>query len=416
MQVLNQGSKNRRLKKWLTAGGVVFAVGGGLWWWNQQPKGPPPMRFETVPVKMGNLTETVTATGTLSPVDAVELGAEVTGRLVKVNVDVNDRVEAGQVLAEIDPEQLRARVQESRAQLTSALANDEGAKASLAEAELNSRRIEALFERGLASAQEVETTHAVLARAKASVSSARAQISLARAGLASTESSQSKAIIIAPIDGVVLARSVEPGQTVTAGFQTPVLFTLARDLTQLDLNVEVDEADIGKVKQGQVATFVVDAYPGRSFESKLVKLHNLPTSAESTVVTYAAVLSVKNDELLLRPGMTATATITTRVVEDALLVPNIALRFEPPRPKTDEGPSILQIFQGRRRGGPPSNRERDPVEASSESIFLDKGGAQRVAVSITSSDGISSAIEPKEPNAIAPGDAAIVSVAAEPQP
>src|SRR5690606_28957426 len=241
LAVVNSGRSRRRWGRLALGLGMAGGVAAACLYWRGQGWAEPTIRFVTVPAKVGSLRETVTATGTLSPMDAVELGAEVTGRLTRVLVDVNDRVEEGQVLAEIDPEQLSARVQEARAQLGSAQASIASARATLAETELKASRVRALGERGLVSNEEVETTEAALARAQASVASAAAQITVARAGLASAETALQKATIRAPIAGIVLMRAVEPGQTVTAGFQTPVLFTLARDLTTLELNVEVDE-------------------------------------------------------------------------------------------------------------------------------------------------------------------------------
>lgn len=419
LKLVNTGRTQRKLGTFLVLGFALALVGAGVWYWRTEASTPPVTRFVTVPAKVGDLAETVTATGTLSPVDAVELGAEVTGRLTRVLVDVNDRVEAGQVLAEIDPEQLSARVQEARAQLGSAQANVASAKATLAEAELKATRVRALGERQLASREEVETAEATLERAKAAVSSANAQITVARAGLSSAETSLQKAIIRAPIAGVVLMRAVEPGQTVTAGFQTPVLFTLARDLTSLELDVEVDEADIGKVKEGQTATFVVDAYPDRVFKSTLVQLHNMP-KAEATVVTYAAVLSVDNSDMLLRPGMTATATIVTRKLEKQLLVENRALRFEPPATKSAQGSqrSVLPLpgFRGGPRLGPrPGASAGAARPAEGERVFVERGPGQlkRTAVSVIATDGLKSAVSSKDLKA---GDQVVVEVEADPAP
>lgn len=323
--------KSHTVRRWVVRAIVLLSVLGlvaaGLLW-RAKAKSAPTQSFVTAPVEQGDLRETVTATGTLSPLDAVEVGAEVTGRVLKVNVDVNDQVEQGQVLVEIDQEQLNARVEESQAQLSSASASLRNARASVKEAELKAQRIRELNKRGLASAQELETAEATLERAKASVGTASAQVTVARAGLKSAKTSQGKAVIKSPIDGIVLARSVEPGQTVTSGFQTPVLFTLARDITQMQLKVDVDEADVGKVQDGQPATFVVDAHPKRQFRSKVVRLNNLPKTG-TTVITYEGLLTVDNSERLLRPGMTATATIVTKQVKDALTVPNVALRFRP---------------------------------------------------------------------------------------
>jgi len=419
LRLVQSGRTQRKLGSLIALGLVLAVAGAGFWYWRRAANTPPIVRFSTVTAKVGDLAETVTATGTLSPVDAVELGAEVTGRLTRVLVDVNDRVEAGQVLAEIDPEQLSARVQEARAQLGSAQANVASAKATLSEAELKMARLRALGDRQLASREEVETGEATLERAKANVSSANAQITVARAGLSSAETSLQKAIIRAPIAGIVLMRAVEPGQTVTAGFQTPVLFTLARDLTSLELDVEVDEADIGKVKEGQTASFVVDAYPDREFKSTLVQLHNMP-KAEATVVTYAAVLSVDNKDMLLRPGMTATATIVTRKLSGNLLVENRALRFEPPaEPSASRGgPSFFPMmgYRGRPGGGSgagasPAKQKAEPAEH----VFVEQapGQLKQASVSVLASDGLKSAVSSK---ALKPGDRVVVDVESDRAP
>jgi HlyD family secretion protein len=323
----------------------------------------------------------------------------VTGRLTRVLVDVNDEVVAGQVLAEIDPEQLAARAREGRAQLSSATANRVSALASLGEAERKAERIRALHGEGIATGDENETAQAALERARANVGVASAQITVAQANLASAEALLTRAVIRAPIAGIVLSRSVEPGQTVTAGFQTPVLFTLARDLGQLELEVEVDEADIGKVHEGQTASFVVDAYPGRSFASRLLKLHNLP-KADATIVTYSAVLAVDNQDRSLRPGMTATASVVTNELRDVLLVDNAALRFEPPRPPMPRRGGFLPI-PGLGGGGPPPGRaERGrapgngPPQPPGDRIFLrdELGTPRRVPVTVLATDGSKSAI------------------------
>lgn len=304
-----------------TAAGIVFLRQRAER--NKQPS------YVTAPVERGDLRETVTATGTLSPVDSVEVGSEVTGRVTKVTVDINAQVKKDQVLVEIDTEQLLSRVDESQAQLRSAQAAQANATATIKEAEAKAVRAKEMHGRGLISDQDLETAEAALDRAKASLSSSNAQITVAAASVKSAKTSLGKAIIRAPMDGIVLARTVEVGQTLTAGFQTPVLFTIARGLEQMQLQIDVDEADVGRVHEGLTATFVVDAYPKRTFRSTLVKLSNLP-KAETTVVTYQATLTVENPEHLLKPGMTATATIVTSEEKDVLSVPNAALRFEPP--------------------------------------------------------------------------------------
>lgn len=334
--------KGRGVRRWLVRILVPLvalgAAAGGVYVWRTQSNKDKVETYSTENVERGDLRQTVTATGTLSPLDAVEVGAEVTGRVTKVTVDINDTVTVGQLLVELDAEQFEARVEESQAQLRSAQASYKTSKATIAEAEAKAQRTRELHKRGLASSQELETADATLARAKSSATSSSAQISLARAGLKSAKSTKSKTVINSPIDGIVLARSVELGQTVTSGLQTPILFTLARDLNQMELTIDVDEADVGLVKEGQKATFVVDAYPKKTFSSTVKRLHNLP-KAGTTVITYQAELIVDNTERLLRPGMTATATVIVNEKSDVLSVPNAALRFKPEGDSEESGGS-----------------------------------------------------------------------------
>lgn len=414
-----------RVRRWLITSMIAAALLGAAAVAYRRSNEEKPPAYISKPVLKGDLVEAVTAVGTLAAVDAVDVGAEVTGRLTRVLVDVNDEVQTGQILAEIDPEQLEARVRENRAQLSQAVANQVSAKASLSEAEQRAQRIAALHREGVATADEHATAQAALQRAAANVEVAGAQIAVARAGLATAESQLARARIRAPISGIVLARAVEPGQTVTAGFQTPVLFTLARDLSELELQVEVDEADIGKVREGQPASFVVDAHPGRRFASKVLKLHNLPKTG-ATIVTYAAVLSVDNRDRSLRPGMTATADIVTDELEGVLLVDNAALRFELPRPQGGRGPGgFLPVPgfggpMGQRRppnaqGGPgPGRGESDASgkAGNGERVFvMDGAKPRRVDVEVLGTDGTRSAISARNPDvALEPGTPVIIDI------
>ncbi|HEY3500980.1 MAG TPA: efflux RND transporter periplasmic adaptor subunit [Polyangiaceae bacterium] len=342
----------RRARRWVLRIVLLLATAAtaaGIWFLRQRAELEKQPSYVTAPVERGDLRETVTATGTLSPLDQVEVGAEVTGRVTAVLVDINDQVKKDQVLVEIDTEQLSARVDESQAQLRSAHANQANANATVKEAESKAARAREMHQRGLISDQDLEAAQAALERAKASVSTSSAQITVAAASLKSAKTSLGKAIIRAPIDGIVLARTIEVGQTVTSGFQTPVLLTLARGLEQMQLQVDVDEADVGRVHENQTATFVVDAYPRRTFRSTLVTLSNLPKTG-TTVVTYQATLTVENPERLLKPGMTATATLVTSEEKDVLSVPNAALRFEPPAPPGSAKPGAGLPLPG--LGGP----------------------------------------------------------------
>ena len=267
------------------------------------------------PIARGNLSLTVSATGTLQPRDQVDVGAEVSGKIDAIYVDFNDRVKKGEKLARIDTLVFDAALAQSRASLAQA-------QATLAQTSRTRQRTAALFQGNAASHQDLDTANADFARAAAGVKLARAQVN-------SNETTLSKATIYSPIDGVVLDRKVSAGQTVVAAMTTPVLFTLASDLSQMELDVDIDEADVGLLKSGAAATFTVDAYPARRFAAKLISIHNAPKTVNG-VVTYQGVLLVNNREGLLKPGMTATAEIAAQDIRDVLLVPNAALRFVPP--------------------------------------------------------------------------------------
>lgn len=286
------------------------------------------------PVRLADVRVTVAATGKLQGLNTVEVGAEVSGKVLRVLVDYNQKVHTGQLLAEIDPERLLAAVEQARAQLLVTKANVRTAEATLTEARLSVARAEEQAENGLLAQKDLEAARATSARAASNLAGAEASAAQAAAALKSHTSLLEKSKITAPSDGMVLARYVEPGQTVTAGYTTPVLFKLAEDLSNLSLLVEINEADIGLVREGNAASFTVDAYSKRTFASKVMSLRNDPKTTQG-IVTYEAVLSVDNPERLLRPGMTATATITSAVVPGARVVPNAALRFVPPAQPQD---------------------------------------------------------------------------------
>ncbi|HNS98191.1 MAG TPA: efflux RND transporter periplasmic adaptor subunit [Polyangiaceae bacterium] len=326
---LGKGQRWWRWVRWLIVLAAIAGIVVGVLLWRAKASEAAKPHFETAAAEKGNILVTVSVTGKIQSVDAVEIGAEVSGKVDEVLVDFNDAVKKGQELARINTEQLDARVKEVRAQSAVAAASLLSAKATAAEAKANVARMKSLADRGLVSQKDLEAAVATAARAEASVAQANAQQVVNAASLESALSARDKAIIRSPIDGLVLSRSVEPGQTVAASLQAPVLFIVAKDLTTMVLKVDVDEADVGKVQKGQRATFTVDAYPGKNFEASVKSLKNVPTSGQD-VVTYEAELSVDNQERLLRPGMTATATIITSEKKDVLVVPNTALRFTPP--------------------------------------------------------------------------------------
>lgn len=304
----------------------------------------------------------VTATGNLRPTNQVEVGSEVSGKLDDVYVDVNDRVARGQVLAQINTDVIEDQITQARASLNASIASVAQANATLQNdrAQLDRlQQVSRLSGGKVPSKSEMEIAEANVARDKASVASAQANVSSSRASLSSAETQRSRAIIRSPVSGVVLARQVEPGQTVAASFNTPTLFVIAEDLSTMQLRVAVDEADVGQVKPGQKAQFTVDAYPGREFPATVQRIDLASTNTAATaaataatttttqgVVEYEARLAVANPQGLLRPGMTATAEIATQSTGRQMLVPNGALRFKPDEAKNAASRGGLNVQVG----------------------------------------------------------------------
>ena len=310
---------------------LVLLVVAGLWVWQARRTADAVPSYSTQTVARGNLTLTVTANGTLQPTRSINIGSELSGTVLKVNVDVNDRLEKGQVLVELDPSKLRDQILRSRASLAAAKALVEQTVATVEEARASLARLEEVARLSggkVPSKTELDIGRATLKRAVANEASARAGVNDAQAALSTDEINLSKASIRAPSNGVVLTRSVEPGNAVAASLQAVTLFTVAEDLTQLRLQVYVDEADVGSVKVDQNASFTVSAYPSRKYPAQITRVAYGSTITDN-VVTYLTYLDVDNTDLSLRPGMTATATITATQRNDVLLVPNTALRFTP---------------------------------------------------------------------------------------
>ncbi len=388
-------NRSHRVRRWIWRIVALMVVAGGvagvlIWRKSAQKQDVP--KYTTETVRRGDLSATVTATGTLSGVDTVEVGAQVTGSIKAIHADFNDRVKKGQLLLEIDPEQLEASRNQARAKLISAQASYASAKATAVNDKAVAARQHTLAKQGLISDQDLQAADAAAAVAAAKVKSSAADIALAKAALDQAQTNLDKAQIKSPIDGVVLSRAVEVGQTVTSGFQTPVLFTLAKDLTEMQLSIAIDEADIGRVRQGQEASFTVDAYPNKKFPATLKQLRNVPTTVDN-VVTYEAILTVDNKDNLLRPGMTATATIVTVHRKDATLVPNAALRFQPPSTSSQRrGPPGLRMFSGNRKPKPASSAAaaapKKPVDKNAPHVWVLAGNRpKRVIVKTGVTDG-----------------------------
>ena len=363
------------------AAGLYALVGGG---------GEAPLRYVTEPATRGNLTVIVTATGTVQPTNEVEVSSELSGTVRRVLVDYNSEVKVGDLLAELDTDKLKATVESSRARLVSARAHVAQAEATVEETRLVYERKRALVATQAGSKQEVDTAKAAYDRAVAALAAAEADVGVAAAQLTLDETNLRKARIVSPINGIVLSRNVDPGQTVASTLQAPVLFTIAEDLKEMEVQVDVDEADVGKVEEGQIATFAVDAYPDRKFEAAIRELRYGSETVQG-VVTYKAVLTTDNTALLLRPGMTATAEIMVEEVKDALTVPNTALRFSPPEEEPDSDQGLLTRLLPRM----PRFRAATPVETSGNERTvwaLRDGEPVALPVTIGATDGRRTAI------------------------
>lgn len=385
---------------------AALAVAGAVWWVLATRTGGPQMSYETVPAKRQELVVTVQATGNIQPTTEVEVSSERSGVLRAVNVQANSLVKKGDVLAQLDTERLEAELARVKASLAAAEARLEDAKATLTERQVILERAQRLREKGVSSNQDLDTARAAQARARAAVGAAQADIAVVKAELAMQETDLTKTRILSPVDGIVLKRDAEPGQTVASSLQAPVLFTLAEDLARMQLEADVDEADIGAVKEGQKATFTVDAYPGKNFPAVIDTIEYSPKVTEN-VVTYKAVLTVDNRDLLLRPGMTATAQIVTQDVPDVLSVPNAALRYSPPRAAKSQGFSVTSLFIPRM---PRSERAQAPAADGERTVYvLENGAPKEVKVHVGVSDGKSTQIVSGDLKA---GDEVIISAKA----
>lgn len=389
LEYARRGNRKRQVMIWLAALALLgLAVWGGLAFFSSSPT---ELKYETAEVRQGDLIVNVTATGTLQPVNQVDVGTEISGTVESLSADFNDRVKRGQILAKLNTDQLSARLRQSQAALKLARANVQNAEATLAETRAKLKRLKALAAKEIASQDDLDTAEAAFTRATAALRVSKEQVSQAEAQVDADRTTLDKAQIRSPIDGIVLKRQVELGQTVAASLQTPVLFTLAENLTQMELDVAVDEADVGQVKVGQQATFTVDAFPGRSFPAVIDQVHFAPQTVAG-VVTYETVLLVDNSDLSLRPGMTATVEIVVGEYHNVLLLPNTALRFSPPAPqvKTASGGSLFsRLFPRRPHRTNETKREMPSAKnAQQQQVWtLQNGKPVKLAVTVGATDG-----------------------------
>jgi HlyD family secretion protein len=290
-------------------------------------KGSEP-KYKTEKITKGDIITSVTATGTVNAVTTVLVGTQVSGTIEKIYVDFNSSVKKGQIIAQIDPALFDEQVQQQKANLLAAKANQEKAEATLVDAKRTKERNAELFSKNLIARSDLDTADTNYETSKASVGAAKAQVAQADAALRNAQTNLGYTRIVSPVDGTVVSRNVDVGQTVAASFQTPTLFTIAQDLTKMQIDTSVDEADIGKVKVGQDVEFTVDAYADNTFKGKVGQVRIAPITVQN-VVTYDVVITVDNPDVKLKPGMTANVSIIVAEKKDILRVPNAALRLKP---------------------------------------------------------------------------------------
>ena len=313
---------------WIIVGALLLAgLGtGGYVYLNGDQN--PPVRYKTAKIGRGTVTQAVTATGTINPVITVQVGSQVSGKIMALYADFNSVVKAGQMVAQIDPVPFQTVVTQMEANLQNALGNLARAQADLALQKLNFDRAKALFQQQLNAQQDVDNARTAYETSKANLQIAEAQIKQAQAQLDAAKVNLEYTKIYSPVHGIVISRNVDVGQTVAASFQAPVLFTIAKDLTKMQVDTNVSESDIGGITEEKPATFVVDAYPNQVFKGKITQVRNAPITVQN-VVTYNVVIGVDNSDLRLRPGMTANVSIIVADREDVLRIPSQALRFKP---------------------------------------------------------------------------------------
>jgi HlyD family secretion protein len=380
-------TKSGKKRKYIPIALTAAALGALAIWFVFFRNAETQPQYVTAPIKRQDLRVTVQATGNLEPLRTVTVGIEVSGTLKEVLVDYNDPVKAGQILARLDTVKLESALNSSRAKLKVARANLLSNEAAEREAKLQLNRLRQVFDStggAYPSQKEMDSAKAAFDRASASLSASKAQLEQAEAEVLTDEDNVRKAVAVSPIDGIVLTREVDAGQTVAASMQTPTLFTIAEDLKKMQVIVAVDEADVGEVKEGQAVTFRVNAYPNSEFKGSVAQVR-LGSQITSGVVTYNAVVLADNSEGLLRPGMTAQAFIVTKQATAALVVPNAAFRFTPPVTRN------ANMFAASNR--PPNARPAGERLQGDRIFLLENGAPKMTRVKRGDTDGAFTVIE-----------------------
>lgn len=395
------------MKKYLviTAGVILTAAIAGYF----LIKRPPEISYKTAKIDRGTIVSTVAATGNLSAVTTVQVGTQVSGTIQKLYVDFNSRVKKGQAIAEIDPSLFNASVEQSQGNNLSAEASLQKAKIALTDAERAFGRNKLLLKDGIISQGDFDAGETALLSAKAAVKAAEGSVAQTRGSLMQSRTNLRYSVIRSPVDGVVISRAIDVGQTVAASFSTPTLFTIAQDLTKMQIEVSVDEADISRIQLLQTANFTVDSYPEQTFRGKVIQIRSAPVITQN-VVTYVVVVSVDNSDMKLKPGMTANVSVEVAKKDDVLMLPPASLRFRP-KPKgdgtkeKDAGASALRPAggggaHGGGKGAPGKGRER------SQQVYQLKEG-KPVAVPVKTGIANNSSIELVEGN-LKEGDEVII--------
>lgn len=374
---------------------IVIAVAAGLYWmFGPSEPEEPGTKYITVPVEKGTVRAEITCTGTLSPRVEVLVGSQVSGTIKELYADFESKVKKGQLVALIDPDKFKAKAEQARADVSAAKASLAKAEVTLTDRLRDLRRNEGLVHKGSVSRSEYDKAKTEADAAEAQVVVDRAKVAQMEAKLREAELELQYTRIIAPVDGVVVARNMDVGQTVTASFQTPVLFKIAEDLTRMQVNTNVDEADIGRVKVGQQAVFTVPAFPDSEFKAAVTQIRNEPM-IEQNVVTYNVVLNVNNDKLELRPGMTANVQILIKEVTNALIVPEQAFRFSPEKDRKKKG-----------------NREKSSLKPNQRRVWKLVGGDRLEPVEVKTGISGTQGVQVFS-NGIKPGDPVVVEAVAK---
>jgi len=385
-----------KLKKIIILTVLMLALaGGGYAYWHMSNTNKEPA-YLTTPVTKGNVRQVVASTGTLQAVVTVLVGSQVSGTIDKLSADFNSKVKAGQVVAQLNQDKFKAGVDQARANLLAAQATLAKNKVTVADALRTLERNRELRKRDVMAQSELDASQTAYDAAVAQLEVSQAQISQAQAALNQNMVDLNNTVIRSPVDGIVISRSVDVGQTVAASLSAPTLFTIANDLSKMEVHTSVDEADVGNVSEGQEVSFTVDAFPARRFRGKVHQVRNAPTTVQN-VVTYDAVVRIDNKEMLLKPGMTANVQFLVSEKEDVLTVPNMALRFKPPEEK-NEVQDLLRQEQGRAapqvgarrtsRSGAGGNSGGQGRRIRQVKIYLLKDGkAQPVDVQLGITDG-----------------------------